>query len=556
MPRLVGGVRMPAALVDLWRHSELVDVELIGAGGERMAAHRIILAGCSGLARKMLCGADTGGKKALVFAELDAEVLGALLEFIYVGECEVSDGKLPDLLRAAHILQVEALTDSASGALCSLLTPWNCLDVWLFAEQLGLSELARRSHRMALSHFAEVSGTASLLNLPHARLLELLEDDELNAPSEEAVYEAVERWTRAQSMAPSADVISKLLSTVRFALLPRDVIETRVAHETLFQPHACVWTSQLLDAMAHARLSRRLGDGPNTVCMPWFEVGDGVGVSRMGVYLIHASTGRVTEVPVNGCPAWQACPRGAASANTTSCVYWIGGTDDKACASRSVRCFDVLRSAPVGVALLPQPLCAASAALWRGRIYVIGGRGDAGMPLSHMFTYHVERDEWAVGRPLRAARMNHCVVALDGRLYALGGMMSGGRPCRSAETFDVAEDGPWRHLTHTLLARVDAAAAVLEGKIFLLGGCVPEEEDENVKECPPGLVLRPTNSVEVFEPVTGAWRFAPSMPEPAAGHAAVVIGGKIYVIMETIGAAHPSVVHGFGPALLSRSGAG
>ena len=60
------------------------------------------------------------------------------------------------------------------------------------------------------------------------------------------------------------------------------------------------------------------------------------------------------------------------------------------------------------------------------------------------------------------------------------------------------------------------AAVTLEGKIYALGGRWRGAGE--------------MNSVEVFDPATGAWKPGPPMNAPRAGFAATVIKGQIAVL--------------------------
>ncbi len=67
------------------------------------------------------------------------------------------------------------------------------------------------------------------------------------------------------------------------------------------------------------------------------------------------------------------------------------------------------------------------------------------------------------------ARSLPAAVALDGRIYVLGGMDAGGAPLATVEAYDPASDS-WAGRQPLPAARADAAAAMLNGRVHLLGG--------------------------------------------------------------------------------------
>jgi N-acetylneuraminic acid mutarotase len=118
---------------------------------------------------------------------------------------------------------------------------------------------------------------------------------------------------------------------------------------------------------------------------------------------------------------------------------------------------------------------------------------------------------WHVGPPLLTARAAHAVVAATDGIYVLGG--SGGQT--SVERFDGKH---WTVETNLPHGGLNApAAAVLAGRIYVIGGFA---EQTNL----------PVDTVDVYDPHTGAWTSAAPLPAPRGGHAAVVLDGRIHVL--------------------------
>ncbi len=89
-----------------------MDVTLCCEGGDsRMQAHRVVLAACSPLLRKILARAGLHQAPLLYLKGVDATNLSAVLDFMYNGEVNVAQEQLPAFLRAAEELAVKGLTD-------------------------------------------------------------------------------------------------------------------------------------------------------------------------------------------------------------------------------------------------------------------------------------------------------------------------------------------------------------------------------------------------------------------------------------------------------------
>ena len=76
----------------------------------------------------------------------------------------------------------------------------------------------------------------------------------------------------------------------------------------------------------------------------------------------------------------------------------------------------------------------------------------------------------------------------------------------------------WTTGAQPLLARTDASVGVINGKMYVVGGCI-------TSDCRIGI----TNQLEIYDPIANAWSFGASMVTGRSGAAAGVIAGKFYV---------------------------
>lgn len=196
-------------------------------------------------------------------------------------------------------------------------------------------------------------------------------------------------------------------------------------------------------------------------------------------------------------------------------VYVVGGYDSTGALSPNLEIYDPEADAVTLGPSLPTPRYFASSAVLDGRIYVVGGslmRGDS--PTSSVVEiYDVGAKSGTPGPPLSVARQAE-VVALDGRIYAIGGY-DGSRATRVFEVLDPAE-GRWRRLDDLPFPISAHRAVAVAGRIYTFGDYYE------------------MGRVWVFDPAAGAWDvvstdFRPARHAAAAsvGDAAVVVGGNI-----------------------------
>ena len=163
-----------------------------------------------------------------------------------------------------------------------------------------------------------------------------------------------------------------------------------------------------------------------------------------------------------------------------------------------------------------------------GRIYVAGGLRNPNSDYSaHFERYDPEADAWTWLSPLPEARHHITLSAVRGLLYGVGGF-SGGFPLWQAQptvfVYDPASNA-WSRGADLPTGRAEGIAAVVNDKLYLIGGRVratPEARHFNDH----------VDSVrnEMFDPATGKWSARKNAPTPRNSAASAVIDGKIYVV--------------------------
>ena len=105
---------------------------------------------------------------------------------------------------------------------------------------------------------------------------------------------------------------------------------------------------------------------------------------------------------------------------------------------------------------------------------------------------------------MATARDDLAVAVLDGKLYAVGGLNDDGGQLISAERYDPALDA-WEAVAPMAAARSRLSVAVLDGKLYAVGG---ENDEDGDIDC---LVERYDPALEVWEAVSpmGTARYFP-----------------------------------------------
>ena len=121
---------------------------------------------------------------------------------------------------------------------------------------------------------------------------------------------------------------------------------------------------------------------------------------------------------------------------------------------------------------------------------------------------------WMEGPPMIEPRRDAAVAVLDGDVYVIGGADNGGTLLGTVER--LGDGGAWTPVASLRDARYLAAAAVYEGRIVLMGG------NEDGGEA--------TDDVEVYVPAEDDWESFQHLDQARQGLGAVVMKGKLYAL--------------------------
>jgi hypothetical protein len=161
---------------------------------------------------------------------------------------------------------------------------------------------------------------------------------------------------------------------------------------------------------------------------------------------------------------------------------------------------------------------AHGAAVIGDRLYVAGGATEYGpdlpAPMASLEVYDLNTGEWSEGPDMPTPRHHFGLVALDGKLYAVGGRDADDFAIDTVERFDPAT-GRWETLPPLPQAAGGLAVAATDGEVYAIGG-----GDDGL-----GWV---TGATWAFDPEVGQWRRAADLEFPRHGLGVATIDGRIY----------------------------
>ncbi len=147
--------------------------------------------------------------------------------------------------------------------------------------------------------------------------------------------------------------------------------------------------------------------------------------------------------------------------------------------------------------------------------------------------------QWELKTPMPTPRKGMAVAVLEGKIWVIGGRSMGHHGCNEVEVYDPQQNLWSTQYPDIHYKREYATAQVWEGKIFLFGG---RKQSMLV------------SAVEMYDPVVGSWQTIAQMPTPRFGMASVVVDSLIYLIGgSTASSGNTNQVVQFNPADYSWS---
>lgn len=133
-----------------------------------------------------------------------------------------------------------------------------------------------------------------------------------------------------------------------------------------------------------------------------------------------------------------------------------------------------------------------------------------------IFAQTLEDGCWLSGAPLPTPRQEMQQALLNGKIFVIGGLIQGGDGTDLVEVYD-SQNNTWSTSTPLPQKMHHISTAEVNGKIYVLGGYLNN-------------TFQPTDAVYEFDPATSNWTSKASMPNHRGAATAAVVNGLIYVI--------------------------
>lgn len=349
------------------KHSVLTDI-VLKVDGIEFPAHRNVLAASSDYFMAMFSGHISTVGASVTLQGISASALEILLGFIYKGEILITEDNVEDILVGACLLLLDSVKFTCCKFIQERLTMANCWGVRTLSSAYNCTDLFNRAQMFVNENFIEAVKVDEFYLLPAEELAELLSDDEIVVPSEDAVFEVLVNWISHDKETRCSNFPS-LLEKVRLPQLSVHFLDDVVAtHDLVVQSAEA---SQLVIEAKKQLYSNY--DEEKEVKNKW-------NCARRCL--------RTVNVIVN--------------VGGSLCEFYCAETDSW------------VQMAPLSIRH-----CPGMESLGK-YLYVVGGSKEW-KRMNQCERYDPDKDKWELQQPMNVSRSNVGLVALDGLLYAVGG---------------------------------------------------------------------------------------------------------------------------------------
>ena len=190
----------------------------------------------------------------------------------------------------------------------------------------------------------------------------------------------------------------------------------------------------------------------------------------------------------------------------------------------------------------PIPMEEPVGAVVDGKLYIIQGLTDGGFqPMGVVYVYDPASKSWTKKSPMPEPHVHHgMTVALNDKIYVFGGFMRPGKdiawqPVDNAWEYSPATDS-WKAIAPLPAKRGGGVAVAVDGKVYVIGGAtiLPGTSDPAIRfDGKPHDMCVGVN--EEYDPAKNSWRARAPMPTARNHFLGAEVNGKIYAIGGRLG---------------------
>jgi len=516
------------------RDGRFTDITLV-ADGRQFPAHRNILCACSPYFDRMFQpGFVEQENNQVVLKDFDHETLSILLDYMYTKEINITEDNAQDILIGSNLLLLYDVREAAGEVLVQLIDDNNVLDIRNTGSMFSCRDVESRAHNYMLERFEMVCKTEEFIKLDVDEVLKYLKMDDVIVKSEDSILNCITRWIE-KNPDKRTEHFDLLISAVRFPLLT-DHSLNQLLQDNPYVKISTVAQKEIKESLQlkaqnnYSRSFMKLNNkipqyrGSNqllflqcTNSTPWIE-------TPPVLYDFKKSTWSSSLGPHHPCKyredsyyLFHNNHIFSLGGEVTSDYQdqWPGSHSVQICLSGEVQSFSLEDKDKSWTkhSNLITPRKRHQGVVVGSDLYVLGGYTTNSRPIQSVEILREGAREWVEGPPMLTPRVSHGAVELNGAIYVIGGW-DGQGVVRTVDKLN-SVTGVWTTVSQYKNIRMKSGIAALDGKIYLVGGCV-----QTLETC---------YKAEVYDPETNKWTQLPETRHARSNPVLVPYRGKLYV---------------------------
>ncbi|XP_035530848.1 kelch-like protein 33 [Morone saxatilis] len=520
------------AIKDLWTERVGCDVILDVDGASFHVHRVILAASSDYFRGMFTCGMRESHQTCVALPFLSASELETLISCSYSGILPLNWDCVFEITCTALQLQFQPALSLCLNFMRQEMEPSSCLDVASFAEAYEMSELLEEANDFVLRNFWEVSATEKFKDLPAEKFLDILRCDGLCVPSELAVFRAVSSWVEAdpeerlgQAGILMTGVRFPLMTFREF----REVRAINLRMECLGNKEVELYGSALKEfafslpkTQDQCRV-RHPRDALVLVGGDMLNPDTGQRIASRELWFansLRSGMGLVKEIEwrrLGEMPDKPKFRHGVAA--MAGRLYVIGGcyfyTKDDI--MKSAYSYDPVKNSWKRLADMQEFRSNFPVVVHEERLYAIGGDKEINLNVDSVEMYNPDTDSWSFVQPLDQALSGHAVTVIDGGIFISGGFNS--KYVCLVTMFMYHPERGTTYLADMTHDRAQHCMEPLQGHLYVAGGV-----------CNLRKFYTDQQACEVYNPGADSWTAFASLSVPHVGAASAVLEGKIYVL--------------------------
>jgi hypothetical protein len=375
---------------------DLMDFEIRTKTGP-IPCHRLVLSASSPYFKglfQMRIRTVGMSEHSVDLSQLEKCAVEQLVEFMYMGELKAQVDNVEELVKASRFLLMDNATALCEQFLLDTLTIPCCVRWYRIASLYNLLQLQEKAHEFVLNHFCDLLTDPDFPHLHLSDLIDFLEHDALNVPSEQTVVDAILVWLNYDIEGREV-AAHTLAETIRFNYCSEELLEALVT-----DPKYDIISSLRFRNLVRNMSRERFGPARTTRSKRRTSVAKSLNQRPRYSFTSNKLLvigGRAAEKDSKAC-------------NNRDCMYW----------SRTEQKWQRFTELPVHCVSCRQ---------WRvcgtdGRIFISGGYNvneETGFWEGCNEVWMYENNTWTALPPMLRGRWAHGMVIASNKLFCFGG---------------------------------------------------------------------------------------------------------------------------------------